>query len=70
MKTPNGASRLQRAHVTGTITIGRYAMDSTSVLFSDVRSGAAAPFGNVGYLVLRSFAVTLDSRNRRIRFER
>lgn len=70
MRTPKGDSKLQRAEIQGAIKIGRFAMDSTAVLFSDVRSGVAKPTGNVGYTILQSFAVTLDSRNRRIRLER
>jgi aspartyl protease len=70
IRTPHGDSDVQRAELKGTIAIGRFPLDSTSVLFSDVRSGAATPTGNVGYNVLKAFAVTLDSKNRRIRFSR
>jgi hypothetical protein len=53
----------------GSGLIGAYALDLGDVRFSDVTPGGL-PRGNLGYEVLRGFAVTLDSRDRRVRLER
>jgi hypothetical protein len=58
------------AQVKGSLEIGKYKFDAGEVRFSDARGGSASPTGTLGYLVLRDFIVTLDSKNRLIRFER
>jgi hypothetical protein len=69
-KTHGGEFPIRRASVNGTIELGRYRLELSEVLFSDVRPGADPPVGNIGAAVLRDFAVTLDSKNRRILLER
>ena len=68
--THMGEFPVRRAKVKGPIELGRFRLDVPEASFADVRSGADASIGNVGYEVLRDFAVTLDSKNRRILFER
>lgn len=58
------------ALVKGPLEIGKYKLDAGEVRFSDARGGSASPAGTLGYLLLRDFVVTLDSKNRLIRFER
>jgi hypothetical protein len=58
------------ALVKGSLEIGKYKLDAGEVRFSEARGGSAEPSGTLGYLVLRDFIVTLDSKNRLIRLER
>ena len=53
-----------KAKLNGVIKLGRYSLDSSDVFFSEV-----APVGEIGYDVLRRFALTFDRKNHRIRFE-
>ena len=66
-RTSAGEFPVSSAAVTGAIELGQYKLGLAEVSFSDARSGASPPAGNVGYQVLRHFVVTLDSWNRRIR---
>jgi hypothetical protein len=65
-----GESPILKAQVNGPIELGGYQLDLSEVTFSDERPGGGPPIGNIGYLALRSFEVTLDSKNRRVRFVR
>jgi hypothetical protein len=69
-RTVAGEFPLTAAMLEGTIELGEYSLDVGRVIFSDVRPGPAPGPGNLGYEVLRQFAVTMDSKNRRMRFER
>jgi len=69
MHTPGGEFTVSSARVNGTIELGNHKLELDEVLFSDVRPGPGLPAGNVGYLALRNFVVTLDSKNRRIRID-
>ena len=55
-----------RAAVKGAVELGKYDLGIEDVLFTDIRIGKLQ--ANVGFEVLRKFVVTLDSKNRRIRF--
>lgn len=68
--THMGEFKVLRAKVRGAIELGGFRLDLPEVSFADVRSGADASVANIGYEVLRDFAVTLDSKNRRILLER
>ena len=70
MKTHAGEYPIRKARVDGVIALGSFTLDSTTVLFSDVRPGSSEPVGNIGYEGLRTFAVTLDAKNRRIQLSR
>jgi len=61
---------VERAEVDGRLQIGRFTLDSTAVLFGDIQAGNLEPTGSLGGDVLRSFVVTLDAANRRIRLAR
>jgi hypothetical protein len=69
VRTGGGEFPVSTARVGGTIKLGKYKLDLGEVRFSDARPGAGPAIGNIGYEVLRHFAVTLDSQNRRIRFD-
>lgn len=69
-KTYMGESPILHAKVKGRIELGQFRLDMPEVSFADVRSGADSSIANLGYEVLRDFVVTLDVKNRRIRFER
>lgn len=68
-RTHAGEFPVSRAAVDGPVALGTFRLDLREISFSDVAPGAAPPVGQIGYEVLRRFVVTLDSRNRRIRFE-
>ncbi|MGH7741343.1 MAG: retroviral-like aspartic protease family protein [Candidatus Eiseniibacteriota bacterium] len=53
----------QRATVQGTFTIGRYSLSNPTVYFSDVHQ----EIGNLGPVLLRQFALTIDPANRRLK---
>ena len=69
-RTVAGTFPVQAATVNGAVEIGEFTVDVTEIKFSDLRPGAEPGIGNVGGLFLKSFVVTCDSANRRVRFER
>jgi hypothetical protein len=69
-RTVAGSFPVQAATVKGTVEIGEFTVDVTEIKFSDLRPGAEPGIGNVGGPFLKSFVVTCDSANRRVRFER
>ena len=52
------------AKLNGSVKLGRYTLDNPDIFFSE-----AAPVGNIGYDILRRFALTFDRKNHRIQFE-
>jgi hypothetical protein len=69
VRTPGGEFSIWAAEVKGAIELGEYKLDFSTVQFSDVKPGPGPPSGNIGAEVLKGFVVTLDSKNRRIRFD-
>jgi hypothetical protein len=69
-RTVAGEFKLMAAGVDGPIELGEYALDLPRVIFSDLRPGPAPGPGNVGFEVLLHFALTIDSTNRRLKFEK
>lgn len=69
-RTVAGTFPVQAATVNGAVEIGEFTVDVTEIKFSDLRPGAEPGIGNVGGAFLKSFVVTCDSANRRVRFER
>jgi hypothetical protein len=51
------------------IELGKYRLDADEVRFSDARPGLGPATGNIGYEILRHFAVIIDSKNRRIQLD-
>lgn len=69
-RTPGGEFPVHSARVDSAIELGQYKLDVTEVRFSDVNPIPGIPTGNIGSQILRGFTITLDSKNRRIRFDR
>jgi hypothetical protein len=69
-RTPGGEFPIHSAKVDSAIELGQYKLDVTEVRFSDVNPIPGIPTGNIGSQILRGFTITLDSKNRRIRFDR
>jgi Aspartyl protease len=69
-RTPGGEFPVHSAKVESTVELGQYKLDVTEIRFSDINPIPGEPTGNIGYQILRGFIVTLDSKNRRIRFDR
>jgi hypothetical protein len=63
-RTVDAEFLILKAKLNGTIKLGRYTLDTADIFFSE-----AAPVGNIGYDVLRGFALTFDRKNHRIQFE-
>jgi Aspartyl protease len=68
-RTPHGEHRMWSATMDGAIELGQYKLDVPRVVFSDVNPIPGQVVGNIGYEVLKRFRVTLDAKNRRIRFD-
>jgi hypothetical protein len=69
-RTNAGEFEVFTAPVKGPITLGEFTLDVPVVRFSDLRPGPRPGIGNFGYDVLKTFRLTFDSANRRLRFER
>ena len=69
-RTPGGEFPIWSGQINGRVELGQYELDSKNVEFSDANPIPGPPSGNLGYQVLRQFVVTLDSKTRRIQFER
>lgn len=70
LRSPHGSAPVSAAPVEGTIEIGQYQLDLPEVRFADQTLGGVLGPGNIGFVVLRDFVVTLDSKNRRIRLQK
>jgi hypothetical protein len=68
-RTPHGEYPVWAARVKGGVELGKFKVTVDEVFFSDISPVPGPPTGNIGYKVLDQFLVTLDSKNRRIRFE-
>lgn len=69
-RTNAGEFDVFTAPVKGAITLGEFTLDVPVVRFSELRPGPRPGIGNFGYEVLKTFRLTFDSVNRRLRFER
>ena len=69
-RSPGGEFPVHSARVDSAIELGQYKLDVTEVRFSDINPIPGIPTGNIGCQILREFTITLDSKNRRIRFDR
>ena len=70
VRLPGGEFPVSTARVDGPIELGKYKLELAQVQFSDARAGPGPAIGNIGYVVLRQFVVTLDSKNRRVKMDR
>jgi hypothetical protein len=68
-RTPGGEFPVHSAKVESNVELGQYKLDVTEIRFSDINPIPGEPTGNIGYQILRRFIITLDSKNRRIRFD-
>lgn len=69
-RTVAGEFEVFTAPVKGAITLGEFTLDVPAVRFSDLRPGPMPGIGHIGNEVLKTFRLTFDSANRRLRFER
>ncbi len=71
-RTVSGETAVYAAGVAGAIVLGEYELEIPQVRFADIRAAlipGKSERANIGYEVLRRFVVTMDSLNRRIRFD-
>lgn len=64
-----GVYPVYEAPFAGRIELGEFVLPITAISFSDLRPGPAEPPGLIGMKVMQNFVVTLDAKNRRVRFE-
>lgn len=64
LRTVDGETPTLGAQLNGTVRLGRYVFENPDLNFTE-----RAPIGNLGYPILRRFAVTLDWKNHRVRLE-
>lgn len=62
--TGNGESEITVATLNGAAKLGQFTINHPQIRFIDEMA-----FGNIGREILQRFAVTLDSKNRRIRLK-
>jgi hypothetical protein len=64
-----GIYPVYEAPFAGRVELGEFVVPLTVISFSDLRPGPAEPPGLIGMKVLQNFVLTLDAKNRRVRFE-
>jgi hypothetical protein len=69
-RTPGGEFPILTGTLAAPVELGEYSLDIKQVRFSDLRPGSDPAVGNLGYQFLKDFVITLDSKNRRVQFER
>ncbi|HYL78108.1 MAG TPA: retropepsin-like aspartic protease [Bryobacteraceae bacterium] len=68
-RTPHGEFQVWSANIDGPVELGRFKLALLDVRFADVNPIPGQVVGNIGYRILRDFQVTIDAKNRRVRFE-
>lgn len=68
-RTGTGEYEMFVATVKGDIALGAFPIAGKEVRFSDLRPGPEPGIGNMGSQLLKAFRLTVDSANRRLRFE-
>jgi Aspartyl protease len=69
-RTPGGEYPILRGTLAAQVELGGYKLDVKEIRFSDLRPGSDPAVGNLGYAFLKDFVITLDSKNRRLKFDR
>jgi len=63
MRTVDSERTVVAASLNGSVTIGRHVIEKPEIRFID------SPMGNIGYRILKQFAITIDSKNQRVKLE-
>ena len=69
-RTPEGSSEVRAATLDGIVKMGRHEFTDPDIDFVDLGPMKRYGAGNIGSRLLRQFAVTVDQKNRRVRFRR
>ncbi|MEZ5312792.1 MAG: aspartyl protease family protein [Thermoanaerobaculia bacterium] len=67
-RTPSGEAVVRTAKLTGELRLGRFRLADPRIEFADLGPMVDGGVGNIGSALLGRFALTLDQRNRRLRF--
>lgn len=65
-----GTFPVYEAPFTGRVEVGEFVLPLAAISFSDLRPGPQEPPGLIGMKLLSAFSLTIDAKNRRVRFER
>jgi hypothetical protein len=65
-----GVFPVYEAPFAGKVEIGEFVVPLSAISFSDLRPGPAEPPGLIGVKFMQAFVVTIDARNRRVRFDK
>ena len=69
-RTPMGNAQVRTAQLDGNVKIGVHEFTKPRIDFADLGPMVEHDCGNVGYRLLKDFAITLDQKNRRLRLRR
>lgn len=69
-RTPQGEAEIRLATLDGIVKIGPHEFANPKIEFADLGPMVEHDCGNVGYRLLKDFAITLDQKNRRLRLRR
>ena len=69
-RTPQGNAEIRMATLDGTVTLGPHEFVRPRIKFADLGPMVEHDCGNIGYRLLKDFAVTLDQKNGRVRLRR
>lgn len=69
-QTPAGAVELRTAKLKGVLKIGSIEFKNPRMDFADLEPMVLGNCGNIGYQLLKDFALTIDQKNRRVQLRR
>ena len=69
-RTPQGEARVSVATLDGTLKLGQHEWKNPHIDFADLGPMLDFDAGNIGSRLLKDFAVTIDQKNHRVRFQR
>jgi hypothetical protein len=69
-RTPMGETEVRAATLEGTLTLGPHEFADFSINFADLGPMKQFKAGNIGSRLLSEFEVTVDQKNKRVRFRR
>jgi hypothetical protein len=69
-RTPQGEAEVRSAVLDGVLKLGKHEWAKPRIDFADLGPMLDFDAGNIGSRLLKDFAVTVDQKNHRVRFQR